>query len=88
VLRRDTARLTGALALAISFAPSLLRRSRREQLAVSAASAALGGPAAVSLVMGHGADSAEIESLADLLVRREVERGARLRRLRRGEADG
>ena len=38
VQRRDTARLTAALALAVSFAPSLLRRSRREQLAVSAAS--------------------------------------------------
>jgi uncharacterized membrane protein len=45
VQRRDTARLTGALALAISFAPSLLRRSRREQLAVSAASAGLGAVA-------------------------------------------
>ena len=30
--RRDTARLTGALALAASFAPSLLRRRRQEQL--------------------------------------------------------
>jgi hypothetical protein len=45
LVRRDTARLTGALALAISFAPSLLRRSRREQLAVSAASAGLGAVA-------------------------------------------
>ena len=44
-MRRDTARLTGALALAVSFAPSLLRRSRREQLAVSAASGALGAVA-------------------------------------------
>ena len=43
------------------------------------------GPAAVDLVMGHGADHAELADLADLLVRREVERGARLRRLRRGE---
>jgi len=43
------------------------------------------GPAAVDLVMGHGADPAELADLADLLVRREVERGARLRRLRRGE---
>jgi len=46
------------------------------------------GPAAVSLVMGHDADPAELEALADLLVRREVERGARLRRLRRGEPGG
>ena len=43
------------------------------------------GPAAVNLVMGHGADPEQLEALADLLVRREVERGARLRRLRRGE---
>ena len=43
--RRDTARLTGALALAVSFAPSLLRRRRKEQLIVSAASAALGAVA-------------------------------------------
>ena len=42
------------------------------------------GPSAVDLVMGHGADHAELADLADLLVRREVERGARLRRLRRG----
>jgi uncharacterized membrane protein len=46
------------------------------------------GPAAVDLVMGHGADPAELRALADLLVRREVERGARLRRLRRGEPAG
>jgi len=46
------------------------------------------GPAAVSFVMGHDADPAELETLADLLVRREVERGARLRRLRRGEQPG
>jgi uncharacterized membrane protein len=46
------------------------------------------GPLAVDLVMGHDADPAELEALADLLVRREVERGARLRRLRRGEGSG
>ena len=46
------------------------------------------GPLAVNLVLGHDADPAELETLADLLVRREVERGARLRRLRRGEAGG
>jgi len=40
--RRDTARLAGALALALSFTPSLMRRSRRDQLLVSAASAVLG----------------------------------------------
>jgi uncharacterized membrane protein len=34
-----------ALALALSFAPSLMRRARREQLAVSVGSAALGGAA-------------------------------------------
>jgi len=51
--RRDTARYMAALALAGSFAPSLMRRRRREQLAVSAGSAALGaaaGWAAESLV--------------------------------------
>ncbi len=41
--RRETASLTAAAALALSFAPSLMRRRRREQLAVSVASAALGG---------------------------------------------
>ena len=41
--RRETARLTAAAALALSFAPTLMRRGRREQLAVSIASAALGG---------------------------------------------
>jgi uncharacterized membrane protein len=45
VERRDTARLTAALALAASFAPSLMRRSRRDQLAVSAGAALLGGVA-------------------------------------------
>jgi uncharacterized membrane protein len=43
VQRRETASLTAALALALSFAPSLMRRRGREQLAVSVASAALGG---------------------------------------------
>ena len=41
--RRETAGLTAAAALALSFAPTLMRRGRREQLAVSVASAALGG---------------------------------------------
>jgi hypothetical protein len=35
--------------------------------------------------MGHRADPAYLSELADLLVRRELERGGRLRRLRRGE---
>jgi len=43
VQRRETAALTAAAALALSFAPTLMRRRRREQLAVSVASAALGG---------------------------------------------
>src|SRR4051812_48881432 len=43
--RRDTARYMAALALAGSFAPSLMRRRRREQIAVSLGSAALGGAA-------------------------------------------
>ena len=41
--RRDTARLTAAAALALSFTPTLMRRPRRAQLAVSAASIGLGG---------------------------------------------
>jgi uncharacterized membrane protein len=45
VEHRDTARLTAALALAASFAPSLMRRSRRDQLAVSVGAALLGGAA-------------------------------------------
>ena len=48
----------------------------------------LEGPAAVDLAMGHRADPAYLAELADLLVRRELERGARLRRLRRGEQPG
>jgi uncharacterized membrane protein len=43
VRRRETASLTAAAALALSFAPTLMRRRAREQLAVSVASAALGG---------------------------------------------
>ncbi len=43
--RRDTARYMAALALAGSFAPSLMRRERREQAAVSLGAAALGGAA-------------------------------------------
>jgi uncharacterized membrane protein len=43
VQRRETASLTAAAALALSFAPTLMRRRRSQQLAVSAASAALGG---------------------------------------------
>ncbi len=44
-----------ATALALSFAPSLIRRSRREQLAVSAGSAALGAAA------GWAAESAVVQ---------------------------
>ena len=43
--RRDTARYMAALALAGSFAPSLMRRGRRDQIAISVGSAALGGAA-------------------------------------------
>jgi uncharacterized membrane protein len=45
VRRRDTASLTAAAALALSFAPTLMRRRAGAQLAVSAASVALGGAA-------------------------------------------
>ena len=41
--RRDTAALTAAAGLALSFAPTLMRRPRRAQLALSAASIGLGG---------------------------------------------
>ncbi len=43
--RRDTTRYMAALALAGSFAPSLMRRGRRDQIAVSAGSAVLGAAA-------------------------------------------
>jgi len=43
--RRDTARYVAALALLLSFAPSLMRRTSREQLAISAGAAALGAAA-------------------------------------------
>jgi uncharacterized membrane protein len=43
VQRRETATLTAAAALALSFAPTLVRRRRRDQLVVSIASTALGG---------------------------------------------
>ncbi|HVL95325.1 MAG TPA: alpha/beta-hydrolase family protein [Solirubrobacteraceae bacterium] len=45
MVRRDTARYMAALALALSFAPSLMRRQRREQIAVSAGAAGLGAAA-------------------------------------------
>jgi uncharacterized membrane protein len=45
VARRDSTRLMAALALAVSFAPSLLRRSRRDQAAISLAAAGLGAAA-------------------------------------------
>ena len=41
--RRDTASLTAAAALALSFAPTLMRRGKRAQLAISAGSVVLGG---------------------------------------------
>ena len=43
--RRDTAKLTSAAALALSFAPTLMRRRRGTQLAVSVVSVGLGGAA-------------------------------------------
>jgi uncharacterized membrane protein len=45
VQRRETASLTAAAALALSFAPTLMRRRGRAQLAVSAASVGLGAAA-------------------------------------------
>ena len=44
-MKRDTARSMAALALLLSFAPSLMRRSSREQLAVSLGAAGLGAAA-------------------------------------------
>jgi len=43
VRRRDTASLTAAAALALSFAPTLMRRGKRAQLAISTGSVLLGG---------------------------------------------
>lgn len=60
--RRDTARYMAALALAGSFAPSLMARRRREQMAVSVGSAALGaaaGWAGESLVVQLARDRGE-----------------------------
>lgn len=44
-------------------------------------------PLAVNLAFGHGAPRERVEALADDLLRREVERGRRLRMIRRGEGD-
>ena len=44
-MTRDSTRLMAALALAASFAPSLLRRSRRDQAVISLAAAGLGAAA-------------------------------------------
>jgi len=50
--RRDTARIMGAVALAASFSPSLLRRGRREQAFVTAGAVVLGaGAGAVTEVL-------------------------------------
>lgn len=68
---RDTARYMAALALALSFAPSLMRRGRRDQIAVSAGSAALGagaGWAAESVVVQLARRSGRGETYARLAV--------------------
>ncbi len=81
--RRETASLTAAAALALSFAPTLMRRRRREQLAVSVASAALGGLAGAAseiLVMrlaqrlegGEGAARAALAGTGALSVLAEL----------------
>jgi uncharacterized membrane protein len=83
VRRRDTAGLTAAAALALSFAPTLMRRRRREQLVLSAASAALGGLAGAAsevLVMrlaerldgGEGAARATLAGAGGLAVLAEL----------------
>jgi uncharacterized membrane protein len=45
IARRDTARAMAALGLALSFTPTLMRRSRRDQALISVASAVLGAAA-------------------------------------------
>src|SRR5688572_23212032 len=67
--RRDTARYMAALALALSFAPSLMRRTSREQTAISLGAAGLGAAA-----------GAATETLVVQLARnlRNGETGARL----------
>jgi uncharacterized membrane protein len=83
VQRRDTASLTAAAALALSFAPTLMRRRGKEQLLVSAASAALGGLAGAAsevLVMrlaerlegGEGAARAALAGAGGLAVLAEL----------------
>jgi uncharacterized membrane protein len=44
-MKRDSARYMAALALLLSFAPSLMRRNTREQMAISAGAAGLGAAA-------------------------------------------
>ena len=68
-MKRDTARYMAALALALSFAPSLMRRTSREQMAISVGAAGLGAAA-----------GAATETLVVQLARnlRHGETGARL----------
>lgn len=83
---RETARYMAATALALSFAPSLMRRGGREQLAVSAGSAALGaaaGWAAESVVVQLARRLEGGETAARLTVA-GVGAGASLLRLDRG----
>lgn len=69
--RRDTTRYMAALALGASFAPSLMRRGRRDQIAVSVGSAALGaaaGWAGESLVAQLARRSGRGETYARLTI--------------------
>jgi uncharacterized membrane protein len=63
---RDSTRLMAALALAASFAPSLLRRSRRDQAVISLAAAGLGAAAgaATEALVVRVADRLELDETA------------------------
>lgn len=85
--RRDTARYMAALALVLSFAPSLMRRSGREQTAISVGAAGLGaaaGAATETLVVQIARNVRGGETGARLLIASAGAASAILRTDRRG----
>lgn len=88
-MQRDTARYMAALALLLSFAPSLMRRSRREQLAISLGAAGLGaaaGAATETLVVQVARNVRGGEAGARILIASAGAVAAVLRLERRGRA--
>lgn len=87
--KRDTARYMAALALLLSFAPSLMRRSGREQLAISAGAAGLGaatGAATETVVVQVARNVRGGEPAARILIAAAGAAAAVLRLERRGRA--